>query len=296
MELRGARVLLTGATGGIGQALATAFAARGADVVLTGRRADVLKELADGIGAKATTLTADLTDREAPLRLVEEAGDIDVLVANAALPASGLLADYSVAEIDRALDVNLRAPIVMAKAAGERMAARRRGHLVFISSLSGKAASGRAALYNATKFGMRGFALAMREDMREHNVGVSTVFPGFIRDAGMFAEAQVTLPRGVGTRSPRDVARATVRAVEKNIAEVDVAPLTMRVGALLAGAAPAMAAAVQRRAGGDRVTRTSPTASATSADLLRRRPRRPGTPSLMIKWEGCARANTGGSG
>ena len=255
MELRGARVLLTGATGGIGQALATAFAARGADVVLTGRRADVLKELADGIGAKATTLTADLTDREAPLRLVEEAGDIDVLVANAALPASGLLADYSVAEIDRALDVNLRAPIVMAKAAGERMAARRRGHLVFISSLSGKAASGRAALYNATKFGMRGFALAMREDMREHNVGVSTVFPGFIRDAGMFAEAQVTLPRGVGTRSPRDVARATVRAVEKNIAEVDVAPLTMRVGALLAGAAPAMAAAVQRRAGGDRVTR-----------------------------------------
>ena len=78
----------------------------------------------------------------------------------------------------------------MAKLAGERMAARSRGHLVFISSLSGKTASGQASLYTATKFGMRGFALALREDMRPHNVGVSTVFPGFIRDAGMCAEGQ----------------------------------------------------------------------------------------------------------
>ncbi|MFF4737200.1 SDR family NAD(P)-dependent oxidoreductase [Streptomyces sp. NPDC001262] len=157
------------------------------------------------------------------------AGEIDVLVANAALPASGLLSDYSIDQIDRALDVNLRAPIVMAKLAGERMAARRRGRLVFISSLSGKAASGQASLYNATKFGMRGFALALREDMRPHNVGVSTVFPGFIRDAGMFADSGATLPRGIGTRSPRDVARATVRAVEQNLAEADVAPLSLRL-------------------------------------------------------------------
>ncbi|XVQ11029.1 SDR family NAD(P)-dependent oxidoreductase [Spirillospora sp. CA-255316] len=259
MELRGTTALLTGATGGIGQALALAFAARGASVVITGRRADVLEPLAERItertGARATALTADLADRDAPADLLERAGDIDVLVANAALPASGLLADYTVTEIDRALDVNLRAPIVMAKLAGERMAERRRGHLVFISSLAGKTASGRAALYNATKFGMRGFALGLREDLREHGVGVSTVFPGFIRDAGMFADAGVTLPRGVGTRTPRDVARATVRAVEKNVAEIDVAPFGLRVGALLGGAAPALSAAVQRRVGGDQITR-----------------------------------------
>ncbi|WP_414166695.1 SDR family NAD(P)-dependent oxidoreductase [Streptoverticillium reticulum] len=182
------------------------------------------------------------------------AGEIDVLVANAALPASGLLSDYSIDQIDRALDVNLRAPIVMAKLAGERMAARRRGHLVFISSLSGKAASGQASLYNATKFGMRGFALALREDMRPHNVGVSTVFPGFIRDAGMFADSGATLPRGIGTRSPRDVARATVRAVEQNLAEVDVAPLSLRLATLFGGVAPGLAAAVQGRFGSDGVT------------------------------------------
>jgi short-subunit dehydrogenase len=252
MDLRGMKVLLTGATGGIGQALAEAFAARAGEVVLTGRRADVLEPLAEKLGGRA--ISADLADRDAIGDLLEAAGEIDVLVANAALPATGLLADYSLGEVDRALDVNLRAPIVMAKLAGARMAARRRGHLVFISSLSGKTASGQASLYNATKFGMRGFALALREDMRPHNVGVSTVFPGFIRDAGMFADSGATLPRGVGTRSPEDVARATVRAIEKNLAEVDVAPLGLRLVALFGGANPSLAAAVQRRIGGEKIT------------------------------------------
>lgn len=251
MDLRGANVLLTGATGGIGQALAKALADRGGQVVLTGRRTDVLEPLTERLGGRA--IVADLADRAAAERLLDEAGPVDVLVANAALPASGQLTEYSIGEIDRALDVNLRAPIVMAKLASARMADRGRGHLVFVSSLSGKSASAHASLYNATKFGMRGFALALREDLRPHGVGVSTVFPGFIRDAGMFAEAGVTLPRGVGTRSPGDVARATVRAIERNLAEVDVAPLGLRLGARLGGVAPALSAAVQRRAGGHRI-------------------------------------------
>ncbi|WP_030163221.1 SDR family NAD(P)-dependent oxidoreductase [Spirillospora albida] len=252
MELRGANILLTGATGGIGRALAEALAARGGHLVLTGRRADVLRPLAERLGGRA--IAADLADRDRTEALLDEAGDIDVLVANAALPASGLLSDYSVEDIDRALDVNLRAPIVMAKIAAERMAERGRGHLVFISSLAGKTASGQASLYNATKFGMRGFALALREDLGPHGIGVSTVFPGFIRDAGMFADAGVILPRGVGTRSPADVARATVRAIERNIAEIDVAPLGLRLGARLGGVAPALSAAVQRRAGGAEIS------------------------------------------
>ncbi|MGK5555533.1 SDR family NAD(P)-dependent oxidoreductase [Actinomadura kijaniata] len=253
MDLRGARVLLTGATGGIGRALAVALAGRGADVVLTGRRVEVLEPLAERVGG--TAVAADLADRDGVEALVGEAGDVDVLVANAALPSSGPLAGFSPEEIDRALDVNLRAPIVLARLLADRMVERRRGHLVFVSSLAGKTASGHASVYNATKFGLRGFALAMREELRPHGVGVSTVFPGFIRDAGMFADAGVTLPRGVGTRSPRDVAVATVRAVERNLGEVDVAPLGLRLGALVGGAVPGLAAAVQRAAGGDRITR-----------------------------------------
>jgi short-subunit dehydrogenase len=194
MDLRGARVLLTGATGGIGQTLALDLAARGGEMVLTGRHTDLLEPLAEKLGARA--IPADLASPDTIEDLLNVAGEIDVLVANAALPATGLLDDYSIDQIDRALEVNLRAPIMMAKLTTRQMAARRRGHLVFINSLSGKTASGHASLYNATKFGMRGFALALREDMRPHNVGVSTVFPGYIRDAEMFADSGATLPRG----------------------------------------------------------------------------------------------------
>ncbi|MGI8333407.1 SDR family NAD(P)-dependent oxidoreductase [Actinomadura scrupuli] len=252
MELSGAHVLITGATGGIGQAIAVAVAARGGEVILTGRRTDVLEPLATRLGGRA--IAADLADRAGVTELLDAAGDLDVIVANAALPGSGLLTDYSVEEIDRALEVNLRAPIVLARLAAARLSARGRGHLVFINSLSGKTASGGAAMYNATKFGLRGFALALREDLRPHGVGVSTVFPGFIRDAGMFADSGVTLPRGVGTRTPADVARAVVRAVEKNVAEIDVAPVPLRLATFFGGVAPGLAASVQRRVGGDKIT------------------------------------------
>jgi hypothetical protein len=140
MELRGATVLLTGATGGIGQALAVELAARGGELVLTGRRADVLTPLAERLGGRA--IPADLTYRAAVEKLLDAAGELDVVVANAALPATGLLADYSLDELDRALDVNPRAPIVLAKLAGERMAACRRGHIVFISRCPGRRRSG----------------------------------------------------------------------------------------------------------------------------------------------------------
>ncbi|BBX91228.1 SDR family NAD(P)-dependent oxidoreductase [Mycolicibacterium boenickei] len=252
MNLRGATTLVTGATGGIGQAIAAKLAAHGSELVLTGRRADILEPMAEKLNGRA--FPADLADERAIEALLVAAGPIDVVVANAALPATGLLADYSGHQIDRALAVNLRAPILMAKLAGEGMVARRRGHLVFINSLSGKTASGYASLYNATKFGMRGFALALREDLRTHNVGVSTIFPGYVRNAGMFADSGAKLPVGIGTRSPEDVAGATVRAIERDLAEVDVAPWPMRMIGWAGGAAPWLAAAIQRRAGADAIT------------------------------------------
>ena len=228
MEISGSKVLLTGATGGLGQAIARALRSKGADLILTGRRVDVLEPLAAELSARA--LAVDLSDASEIDRLLAEAGDVDILVANAALPASGTLDSFSTEQIDRALDVNLRAPIVMAHALAPRMLSRGRGHLLFMSSLSGKTGTAGSSMYNATKFGLRGFAMAMRAELHGSGVGVSAVFPGFIREAGMFAEAQVELPRGVGTRSPEDVAKATVGAIERNRGEVDVAPLSLRIG------------------------------------------------------------------
>jgi len=135
------------------------------------------------------------------------------------------------------------------------MVKRGRGHLLFMSSLSGKSATPGTAIYNATKFGLRGFASALRADLRSSGVGVSAVFPGFIRDAGMFAEAGVKLPPGVGTASPEDVARAVLSAIERNRAEVDVAPLSVRAGATFAGIAPELASKVARRLGSENIAR-----------------------------------------
>jgi uncharacterized protein len=249
MRISGSTVLLTGATGGIGHAIARELHGRGAQLVLTGTRAEVLEPLAEELHARA--LAADLADSTEVDRLLKQAGEVDVLIANAALSGAGPFEDFTVEEIDRVLDVNLRAPIALAHALAPAMARRGGGHLLFVSSLSGKAATPLSAMYNATKFGLRGFALGLRPDLRSQNVGVSVVCPGFIRDSGMFADSGAKLPRGVGTRSPQDVARAVTEAVERNRAEVDVAPLPLRAGTIFASVAPSLAATITRVTGND---------------------------------------------
>jgi uncharacterized protein len=254
MTLVGGRVLVTGATGGIGHAIARAFATRGAGLILTGRRTEVLEPLTAEVGGEA--VACDLSDRtqvaELGARAVE--GGVDVLVANAAALAMGLMTELSQEEIDRMLEVNLRAPIALAHALAPSMIARGSGHMVFISSLSGKAAQANSSMYSATKFGLRGFALGLREDLRPHGVGVSTILPGFISGAGMFIKSGAPkLPPGVGTRSPEQVADAVIRSIERNRAEIDVAPLGLRLGTAFASVAPQIAAGVSRLAGSGKI-------------------------------------------
>jgi len=248
----GTRVLITGANGGLGQAIARSFAARGARLLVTGRRADALEPLRAEL--KADVFVADLAERADVDRLAEAACEHDVIVLNAALPASGSLDDFTAHEIDRALDVNLRSPIHVARLASRAMAQRKRGQIVFISSISGKVAATGSSLYSATKFGLRGFSLGLRADMRASGVGVTTIFPGFIRDAGMFAMTGVRLPRGAGTRSPEDVARAVIRAVEYNPAEIDVAAFEQRLGGWLAHHFPDFIASSQRLFGAEKIS------------------------------------------
>ena len=124
MRISGSTVLLTGATGGIGRAIAKAVAEKGGNLIVTGRRGDQLGEIAAEYGGRA--LAVDLADEADVARLVADAGEVDVVIANAALPASGALDSFTVTEIDRALDVNLRAPIVLARELSPPMVGR--GH------------------------------------------------------------------------------------------------------------------------------------------------------------------------
>jgi short-subunit dehydrogenase len=247
MNIGGRTVLLTGASGGLGQAIARALATRGARLVLTARRVEVLETLAEETGSRA--LACDLSDPAAVERLVADAGPVDVLVANAGIPGSGRIDSFTPEQIDRALDVNLRAPMVLARLLCEGMAERGGGHMVFVSSLNGKAATAGSSIYSATKFGLRGFAQGLREDLRPRGIGVSTVFPGFIRDAGMFHESGARLPSYIGTKRPQDVGAAVVRAIEHDRSEIDVAPLGLRLGTAFTGLAPELSAIVQRRLG-----------------------------------------------
>ena len=88
------------------------------------------------------------------------------------------------------------------------------GHMVFISSLSGKSATPLSSIYNATKFGLRGFALGLRADLDPLGIGVSLVSPGTIREAGMYADSGAKPIPGLGTGSPEQVAAAVVKAIE----------------------------------------------------------------------------------
>jgi uncharacterized protein len=253
VKVSGSSVLLTGASGGLGQAIARALSERGGHLILSGRRADVLEPLAAELGTRA--LAVDLTHPGEIERLVEEAGEVDILIANAGIPAAGRLESFTLAEVDRTLEVNLRAPVALAHALLPGMLERGRGHLLFVSSIAGKIALPGNPLYHATKFGLRGFAAALRTDLHGSGVGVSCIFPGFIRDAGIFADSGVKLPLGIRPRSPDDVARAVVQAIERNRGEVDVAALPERGGVLLAGLSRDLSANVVRRLGGVEVAR-----------------------------------------
>lgn len=251
MKLTGRTALLTGATGGLGRAIAKALAERGATLVLSSRRREELEQLAASLpGSGHRFIVADLAEEGAAERLVAEAGDVDALVANAGLSAGGRLEGFSTGELTAALRVNLEAPAQMARAAIPAMRERGEGHLVFVSSLQGKVALPRSSVYSATKFGLRGFALALREDLWGTGVGVSVVLPGFIREAGMFAASGVKAPIGLGTSSPQEVGQGVVEAIEGNRAEVAVAPLLQRLGAAIAHRRPQLAARVTRRNAG----------------------------------------------
>lgn len=253
MDLAGRTALLTGATGGLGRAIAVALAGRGVGVALSGRKQDALEALAAELpGEGHRVLVADLAEPGAAEQLAVGAGEIDILVANAGLPGAGLMTEFSPEEVSRALRVNLEAPMLLARALYPDMIERGHGHLVFIASLAGKAASPRTSIYNATKFGLRGFALGLRADLGPQGVGVSLVSPGFIRDAGMFADTQAKPPPGLGTASPEQVGAAVVKAIVADKVEVAVAPVGARTMAHLALVSPSFAVRAQSGSAGQK--------------------------------------------
>jgi short-subunit dehydrogenase len=247
-DLRGKTVLLTGASTGLGPHIARRLHEAGAKFVLSARNKAALDRLAEELG-DARVVVADFSRLGEAERLAREAGEVDVLVSNAGVPASGRLATFKVMELDRAIAVNLRASIVLAHQLLPAMLDRKGGHMVFMSSLAGKVPAAGNTVYNATKFAIRGFALALREELLDTRVGVSVICPTFVSEAGMWAETGLKANSMAGEVSPAEVADAVWYAITRNRAEIDVMPLQLRAGLKVQALAPGLFSAVARATG-----------------------------------------------
>jgi len=251
VDLHGKTVLLTGASSGLGPHIARRLRQAGAKFVLSARNEAALQTLAHELG-DSRIVVADLSRAGEPERLAKEAGPVDVLVSNAGVPATGRLATFAIEEIDRAITVNLRAGIVLAHELAPAMVERKSGHLVFMASIAGKIPSGGETIYNATKFGLRGFGLALREELWGTGVGVSVVNPTFVSEAGMWAVTGLKPNPIAGEVSPAQVADAVSRAIARNRGDVDVVPIQLRATLKLQAVTPGLFAATARMTGATR--------------------------------------------
>lgn len=229
LDIEGKTALLTGATGGLGRAIAEDLARAGVRLVLTSRKGAELEELAASLpGGGHRAITADLATDGAVAQLLGEAGQVAILVANAGIGGGPALEQNDEEAIKAVTRVNLETPILLAAGLRGGMLDRGEGHMVFVSSLAAKAIPVGTALYAATKAGLRAFSLGLRSDLASRNIGVSVVLPGFVRDAGMFHDSGAKPPPGIGTTTPEDVSRGVLSAIREDRGEVDVAPIQQR--------------------------------------------------------------------
>src|SRR3954453_17208006 len=182
MELAGRRVLITGASRGIGQALAERFTAAGARVALVARSEGPLKELADRLGG--TAHPADLADRDQLDGLIErveaDGGPVDVLVNNAGVDRAGFLVEMSADDVAFLYRLNLMAPVELCRQLLPRMLERGEGHIVTISSMAGGGSSPGYALYASSKAPLNPFPACLRGDLKGKPVGTTLVEVAFV--------------------------------------------------------------------------------------------------------------------
>jgi 3-oxoacyl-[acyl-carrier protein] reductase len=186
-DLSGRRALVTGASGGIGQAIARALHAQGAAVALSGTRVAVLEELAGQLGERAHVVAADLSTPQGTEALVKASeaalGGIDVLVNNAGVTRDGLLVRMKDEDWQHVLDVNLTAGFRLARAALRGMMKQRFGRIVGITSVVGATGNPGQANYAASKAGMVGFSKALAQEVAARGITVNCIAPGFIETA-----------------------------------------------------------------------------------------------------------------
>ena len=179
--------LVTGAGRGIGKAISVSLAKAGCRVVLAARTREQIEAVQNEIlsqGGDALAIPTDLTVDEDIQRLVEESqakwGAVDILINNAGWGKRAPVVGALLSDWDQTFRLNLRAPMVLAKALLPNMIAKREGAVINIGSVSGKTGEANGAAYSASKFGLIGFTQSLYEEVREHSIKVAVILPGFV--------------------------------------------------------------------------------------------------------------------
>jgi 3-oxoacyl-[acyl-carrier protein] reductase len=218
-NLTGKTALVTGASGGLGNAITRMLHAQGAKVVLSGTKVDALKALQAQLGERSFVAAANLSDPAAPALLMKEAeaqsgSGIDILVNNAGLTRDGLAIRMKDDDWDAVLNVNLSAAFRLTRAALKGMMSRRWGRVINITSIVGVTGNGGQANYAASKAGLIGMSKSLAQEMAPRNVTVNCVAPGFIVTAMTDAltddqknKMLVNIPAGY-LGEPKDIAAA----------------------------------------------------------------------------------------
>lgn len=183
-DLSGKVALITGASGGIGAAIATALHKQGATVVLHGTRAPALEALKASLGARAHVCTANLSDREAVAGLIDAAaalaGPISILVNNAGITRDGLAMRMKDEDWDSVLEVNMTSTMALCRASLRSMMKARSGRIISISSVVGVTGNAGQTNYAASKAGMIGYSKSLAQEVASRGITVNVVAPGFI--------------------------------------------------------------------------------------------------------------------
>ncbi len=235
MDLRGCTGLVTGASSGIGRAVAAELAAKGLKPIVSGR--DLRRTKAVALETGGRPLIADLADPDGLADVCEAARTVDLLVANAGVGSATPFAKIAPERISELVSVNLIAPMTLARAALPEMLERGRGRIVIVASVAGHVGVRGEAVYAATKGGLVTFAESLQQEVRGTPVGVTLVSPGVV-ETPFFERREDgyarTRPRPV---SGAKVAKAIVRAVERDLDRV-IVPSWLALPVWVHGVAP----------------------------------------------------------
>jgi short-subunit dehydrogenase len=226
VQLDGKTVLLTGGSRGIGPIVAESLAKHGANIALAARSESALHNVAQHLNKFGTRILVIPVDLRQPsehkkliAEVVREFGKIDILINNAGLETEGAFAELSWPSILENIDVNLIAPMALTHLVLPEMLERKSGHIINISSIAAKSGAPYAATYSGTKAGLAEWTRALRLELAGTGIHFSTIFPGYIREVGMFAKFGVKSPWIVGSCLPSQVAKAVIHVIQKKSVE-----------------------------------------------------------------------------